>query len=216
MRALTIDEIAERWSLAHTIAVGAWVVVVVLGVVLLVRSHKSTYPSTEARKTYAAENATFTYPANWTINNCVKDKQFMELPGTIKSDYKGGDAMLKMYGAVAYKCVKGRPERFDLYPEKMVASTDPCAPGTSTKGERLKNGLYLQVEQREEQAYAVHVKQNACYAPADTVVIGFAFIDPEASEEDWGKFGPPRMSQKEFLKSPQYRDIHALAESIRY
>lgn len=217
MRLLTLEEVAERWTIAHTIAVVAWSAVIVLGIVLLIRSNISTYPSTGNLKVYAAENATFKYPANWTINTCKSDKSFIELPGTIKSNYKGEKAYkLAMYGTGAFNCVADRPERLDISSEEIVASSTPCAPGTSTDGERLENGLYLQLKEQAGDVLAVHIKQNSCFAPADTIVLGFAFTDPQAQAGDSVEFGLPGVSKDMFLASPQYRDIRTLAESIRY
>lgn len=218
MRLPSIEELAERWSFAHTLAVAAWVVVVVLGVTLLIRQNADTYPAVDRFKVYAAENATFTYPANWRINECTPDKSFMEVPGTIKSDYKGRKAyLLTMYGDVVYECMKGRPARLDIHPEKIRASRDaPCVLAASTKGERLANGLYLQLQELEDEVYAVHIKQNSCYAPSDTVVIGFAFTDPGADPADREEYGPPRVKKEAFLKSRQFLDIRALAQSIHY
>jgi len=217
MRFPPLEELAERWSIAHTIAVSAWAVVLVLGVTLLIRNNADTYPVVDRYKVYAAENATFTYPANWTINRCSPDKSFIEVPGTIKSDYKGQKAyLLTIYGDVVYQCMENRPARFDIRSEKLVASSTPCAPATSTDGERLDNGLYLQLQEMDEEVYAVHIKQNSCYAPADTVVLGFAFLDPHAEPEDAGEHGPPRIKKEAFLKSRQFQDIRALAQSIRY
>ncbi len=212
-----LEELAEKWTLSHTVAVAAWILVLMLGLTLFVRSHTPTYPTTDRLKVYAAENATFTYPENWKLNDCSPEKPFIELPGFIKSNYKGQKAYrLKMYGAVAFECVRGRPERLDIYPEKIEASDTPCAPGKSTPGEKLDNGLYLQLQVMKDQVYAIHVKQNSCYAPSDTVVIGFAFLDPKPDEGDFNKFGAPWVDKEAFLKSPQYKDIKALAESIAY
>ncbi len=217
MRLPSIEELAENWNLSHTIAVAAWTLVVVLGLAVFVRSNTPTYPATGGLKVYAAENATFKYPDNWKVNDCSPEKPFMQLPGYIKSDYKGKKGYrLEIYGAVAFECVTGRPERLDLYSETIEASDEPCAPGTSTKGEKLKNGLYLQLQIMEEQVYAVHIKQNSCYAPSDTVVIGFAFTDPKEKEGDFAKYGAPWVDKEAFLKSRQYQDIKALAESIAY
>lgn len=213
----SLEELAEKWTPAHTIAVAAWVVVLVLGAVLLARNTASTYPATDERKIYAAENATFYYPANWTINPCIPDEPFIELPGTIKSNYKGERGYkLTVYGTGAYNCVKDRPERLDIYPEEIVASDQPCAPGTSTPGERLANGLYLQLQEQDGEVVSVYIKQNSCYAPADTVVLGFGFGDPKAGPGDTAEFGLPRVEKDDFLRSRQYQDIRALAESIRY
>ena len=202
----------------HTLALTAWVVVVVLGITLLLRQNADSYPATDRLKTYAAENATFTYPANWKINNCTPDKSFVEIPGNIRSDYKDHkNYLLTMYGDVVYECMKHRPARLDIRPEKVRASPDqPCVLATSTKGERLENGLYLQFQEIEDEVYAVHIKQNSCYAPDDTVVLGFAFSDPDPKPDDRDDYGPPRVSKEAFLKSRQYQDIHALAESIHY
>jgi hypothetical protein len=217
MRFASLEELAERWSIAHTIALSAWVVALVLGVTLLIRNSADTYPVTDMYKVYAAENATFTYPANWTINRCSPDKSFIEVPGTIKSDYKGRNAyLLTIYGDVVYECMENRPARLDIRSEKLVASNDPCAPATSTEGEDLGNGLYLQLQETDEEVYALHIKQNSCYAPADTVVLGFAFLDPNAEPDDSAEHGPPRVKKEAFLKSRQFQDIRALAQSIRY
>lgn len=218
MKALSIEELAEKWSIAHTLAVMAWVAVVVLGVALLIRGHVGggTYPATQILKVYAAENATFRYPANWTISNCEPGKPFIELPGTIKSDYKDKNYQLKIYGTTAYNCIKDRPDRLDLYPEELTASSNPCAPATSTEGERLGNGLYLQLQQDGDDVLAVQIKQNSCYAPSDTAVLAFAFTDPKPESGDAAAFGLPRVNKKAFLESPQYQDIKTLAESIRY
>ena len=217
MKFPSLEELAERWTLAHTIAVAAWVIVVVLGIALLARQGETTYPQVAKRKTYAAENATFAYPANWTISNCEPDKPFIELPGYIAGDYKGGEAYhLTMYGTTAFNCVKDRPERLDLYPEQLVASETPCAPATSTPGERLDNGLYLYLQEDRGEVVAIHVRQNLCFAPADTVVLGFGFIDPIAEPTDAAEFGLPRVKKEDLLRSPQYQDIRELAASIRY
>jgi hypothetical protein len=217
VKLLDLAALAERWTIAHTFAVAAWVAVAVLGLLLLVRSNVSTYPATNTLKVYAAENATFKYPENWTVNNCEADKPFIELPGTIKTDYKKDhNYQLKMYGTTAYNCIKDRPERLDLYPEEIAASSNPCAPASSTEGEQLDNGLYIQLQQEGNDVLAIHVKQNSCYAPADTLVMGFAFTDPDPKLGDSVEFGVPRVKKEKLLESRQYKDIRALAESIKY
>lgn len=217
MRLPSLEELAEKWTVAHTVAIAAWVLVVVLGVMLLLQRNVSTYPVTDILKVYAGENATFTYPENWTLNKCEPGQPFIELPGTIKTDYKGNDHyQVAIYGTGAFNCIRDRPEKFDIYPENMVASDTPCAPATSTDGERLENGLYLQIQQIDERVAAVHIKQNNCFVPVNTVVLGFAFTDPQAEEDDVEEFGPPTVNKEDFLASPQYQDIRALAESIRY
>jgi hypothetical protein len=199
------------------VAVVAWVVVVVLGVALLFKSHVSTYPTIDRFRLYAAENATFTYPENWKINDCVPDHPFIELPGTIRSDYKRKKGyQLTIYGADTFNCIKGRPDRLDIYSEDIAASDSPCVPATSTRGEHLSNGLYLQLQEQGDRILAVQIKQNSCFAPADVVVLGFAFVDPKAKEGDAAQFGVASIKKTDFLASPQYRDIKALAESIRY
>jgi hypothetical protein len=216
MRVANLETLAERWTIAHTIAVAAWVAVVVLGLMLFVKTHVSTYPAVKTLKVYAAENATFEYPSNWTVNNCVPGKSFMELPGTIKTDFKRKGYQLKMYGTTAFNCIKDRPERLDLYPEELAASNNPCAPATSTDGERLSNGLYLQLQQEGGSVLAVNIKQNSCYAPADTLVLGFGFTDPKPESGDSVSYGIPRVKKETFLASRQYLDIKAVAESIKY
>ena len=217
MRFLSLEELAERWTAAHTIAVAAWIVVLVLGIAVFFKDRTGTYPAADVYKVYAAENATFTYPANWQINNCVTGHPFIELPGNIKATYKNKKGYkLAMYGTGAYSCVKDRPERLDIYHEDIVASDHPCAPGTSTEGERLSNGLYLQLQEEGGEVVAVDIKQNSCFAPADTVVLGFAFTDPNAADGDTEQYGPPSVPKKDLLKSRQYQDIRALAQSIRY
>lgn len=217
MRLLSLDELAERWTLAHTIAVAAWAVVLVLGAMLYARNHVSTYPATDNVKVYAAENATFKYPENWQINDCASNKPFIELPGSIRSNYKDQKAyQLQIYGTGALNCINDRPERLDIYSENIVASDNPCAPATSTQGEQLTNGLYLQLAEQDGEVVAVRIKQNSCFAPAHTALLGFAFIDPNGNEEDTYNFGPPRVPKEVFLASRQYRDIRALAESIKY
>lgn len=213
----TLEELAEKWTFAHTIAVVAWAAVMVLGILLLLQNTRSTYPAETRVKVYAAENATFKLPINWKVNSdCDPNRPFIELPGTIESDYKKKGYELQIYGMGAFSCVKNRPERLDIYPEQMVASDNPCAPATSTEGKRLGNGLYLNLKEQGGKIVAVHIQQNVCYAPANTVVLGFSFVDPKAETDDMARLGPPRVKKEDFLKSPQYRDIKALAESIRY
>lgn len=218
MKTPSLEEIASRWTLAHTIAVAAWVLVLILGLVLFARHTSDPYPATDKLKIYAGENATFTYPANWTLNNCVPGHEFIELPGTIKADYKGRQAYgLTVYGTGAYSCTKDRPERFDIYSETLTASDTPCAPATSaTRGKPLKNGLYLQLEEGEGQVSALYIRQNDCFAPYNTAVLTFAFADPHAQPGDQREHGPPRIKKDAFLASRQYQDIRTLAESIRY
>lgn len=218
MKFSSLEELAEKWTVAHTVAVAAWAVVLVLGLVVLLHGGETnTYPVTNDLRVYAAENATFRYPANWTINDCVPDKPFIELPGTIKSNYKDRKSYpLSIYGTGAYSCIKGRPERLDIALEDIVASDTPCATATSTRGEKLSNGLYLQLQEQAGQVVAVHVKQNSCFAPTDTVVLGFAFTDPKAEPGDMHAFGPPRVNKEDFLQSRQYQDIRSVAENIRY
>jgi hypothetical protein len=213
---VNLETLAEKWSIAHTIAVAAWAAVVVVGLVVFIRGHASTYPAVNRFKVYAAENATFQYPENWTVNNCESGKSFLELPGTIKSDYKDKGYQLKIYGTGAYNCIKDRPERLDLSPEDMTASTNPCTPASSTEGERLENGLYIQLEQEGTHVLAVHIKQNSCYVAADALVLAFAFTDPDPQPGDAVTFGLPGLDKEAFLKSRQYQDIKALAESIKY
>jgi len=217
VRLSSLEALAEKWTIAHTISLAAWVAVLVLGIFLIFRPSGSSYPKTDILKTYAGENATFTYPENWTVGNCGLDEPFLELPGTIESEYKGKRSYpLAIYGTGAYNCMKDRPQRFDIYPENLKASDNPCAPSASTEGERLDNGLYFEVKEQGEHVVAVHIKQNNCYAPADTVVLGFAFVDPEMQVGDDVEFGMPTVNKEIFLKSPQYADMHSLAQSIRY
>lgn len=217
MRLFTLDELAERWTIAHTVAVAAWVVVLVLGLVLLFKNDASTYPQTEELKVYAGENATFRYPANWIISSCEAGRPFIELPGDIRAEYKGQhDYPLALYGTGVYNCEPGRPERFDISSEQVAASDNPCAPATSTRGEMLANGLYLQLQEQGKKVFAVQIKQNSCFASPSTVVLGFAFADPKAGKEGNGDAGPPAVDKGVFLASPQYKDIKALAESIKY
>jgi hypothetical protein len=218
MKFSSLEDLAERWTFAHTLAVVAWVVVLVLGVAVLFKNHQpATYPVVQDRKIYAAENATFKYPANWTLNNCDPNRPFIELPGTIRAEYKGSKSyQLTIYGADSFRCIKDRPERFDIYRETMTASDSPCALATSTRGELLSNGLYLQLQIQGDRVLAVQIRQNSCYAPADAVVLGFAFADPQAMEGDRTKWGLPSVRKEDFITSPQYRDIQALAESIKY
>jgi hypothetical protein len=213
----SFEQIATKWTLAHTIALAAWVVALILGVVLFWRHVGGSYPATSQLKVYAGENATFMYPANWMLNACSRSKPFIELPGTIKSDFKGRQAYaFTIYGTGAYQCMKDRPERFDLYPETIGASDTPCSLATSTRGERLKNGLYLQLREEWEGISGISIRQNVCFAPNETVVLGFAFADPKAEDDDPEKFGPPRVKKEALLHSRQYQDIKALAESFRY
>ncbi len=216
MRFINIESLAERWTVAHTIAVAAWALAVLLGLMLLVRGNASTYPDVSNRKVYAAENATFSYPENWTINNCDSGKPFIELPGTIRSDYKKRGYELTMYGTGAYNCIKDRPERLDIYTEEIKAGGTPCSPSSSTPGERLENGLYLQLQEEGDDILAVHIRQNSCYAPSDTLVLGFGFVDPESKPGDLAEHGVPRVSKEDFLASRQYKDIVDLAQSIKY
>ncbi|HTH72724.1 MAG TPA: hypothetical protein VL737_05180 [Candidatus Pristimantibacillus sp.] len=217
MRWPSLEDLAERWTPAHTIAVSAWVIVLILGVTLLFRGDGTNYPVTGQQKTYAAENATFKYPANWTINQCAPNQPLIQLPGTIAASYKGKKRYpLTIYGADAFNCIKGRPDRLDIYPENMTAGSNPCSIATSTKGEKLKNGLYLELQEEGDYVVAIHIKQNSCYAPSDTVVLGFAFTDPNAEEGDLAKYGLPSVKKQDLLASDQYKDIRTLAESISY
>jgi len=218
MKWLSLEELAENWTIAHTISVVTWAVVVVLGIALLVHNNKpDTYPATNQLRVYAAENATFKMPANWTIGNCAADEPFIKLPGTIASTYKGKkDYPLEVTGTGAYSCVKDRPARLDLYSEELVASDNPCAPGISTEGEKLHNGLYMQLQEEDGAVLAIQIKQNSCFAPADAFVLSFSFVDPRSEQGDTAEFGPPSITKADLLKSRQYQDIHTLAESIRY
>ncbi len=218
MKWLSLDELAENWTMAHTISVVAWAFVVVLGIALLVHNNKpNTYPVTDQLRVYAAENATFKLPANWTIGNCAADEPFITLPGTIATDYKDKkDYPLQITGTGAYSCIKDRPARLDLYSEKLVASDNPCAPALSTEGEKLGNGLYLQLQEEGGMVAAIQIKQNSCFAPEGTFVLSFSFTDPKAETGDVSQFGSPSIAKDVLLQSRQYHDIHALAESIRY
>lgn len=210
---MNLERIADRWRIKHTVALAAWALVLILGLMLLVRNISGGYPATDQLKVYAAENATFTYPANWSVKGCASGRPFIELPGTFKTDYKGKHAYdLTVHGNGAFSCASGRPERFDLYPETFEASAAPCAPATSTRGERLQNGLYLQLDERGDELLAVHIRQNVCYAPPHTAVLSFAFADPKAESDD----AVPMVKTKDFTSSRQYLDIRALAENIRY
>jgi hypothetical protein len=214
MKKPSLETIAEKWTVAHTIAVFAWIVVLILGAQLYWRHVSGSYPATSKLKIYAGENATFMHPENWAISNCVADKPFIALPGTIKADYKGKQAYsFVIEGKVSYRCMEGRPERFDIYSETLTASSNPCSPALSTKGEKLKNSLYLQLQEHEGKVQRVSIKQNACFAPADTAVMEFYFVDPE---QEGVQIETPGVEKAAFLASRQYQDIKALAESIHY
>lgn len=215
MKFLSLESIAEKWTVAHTIAVFAWIVVLILGLQLFWRHVSGSYPATSKLKIYAGENATFMYPENWTINNCVADRAFIELPGNIKADFKGKQAYrLTIEGASSYRCMENRPERFDIYSETIKASDNPCSQDFSTKGDRLNNGLFLQLLEEEGKVTSVQVKQNNCFAPADVSVLRFTFVDP--TPEGGVATETPGVPTKDFLTSRQYKDIRALAESMRY
>ena len=214
MKSFSLEAVAKHWTLAHTIAIFAWIIVLILGVQLLWRHVSPTYPGAGKLKIYAGENATFMYPENWTLNNCVADKPFIELPGSIKTNYKGKQAYkFTIEGSGSYRCIEGRPERFDIYSEKITASESPCSITLSTKGEKLKNGLYLQLQERNGEVQSLVIRQNECFAPADTIILRFSFADPRSE----GVVEEPLTVEKDsFLASPQYKDIKELAESIRY
>lgn len=214
MKRLSLEKVVDRWSVAHTVALAAWAVVSVLGILLAARHTRDSYPATDKSKIYAGENATFYYPENWTINNCEGDKHFIELPGTIKSTYKGRHAYpFTMYGMAAYECIKDRPQRFDIHPEEIVASEKPCSIATSTKGKRLDNGLYLQLAEDKDGVFGIVIRQNNCFAPPESSVLAFAFTDPAA---DTGLQTIPRINKDVLLASRQYQDIKTLAEGIKY
>jgi hypothetical protein len=214
MRLFSLESIAERWTVAHTIAAFAWVVVLVLGLQLFLRHVGGSYPATSKLKIYAGENATFMYPANWSISDCVADKPFIALPGTIKAHFKGKHAYpFTIEGEVSYRCMEGRPARLDIYSETLVASDHPCSTAMSTKGERLSNGLYLQLEERSGTVEAVNIQQNACFAPDGVHVLQFHFVDPE---QKGLQTETPAVGKAQLLASQQYKDIKALAASIRY
>ncbi len=216
MRFPSLEDVAERWTVAHTVMVAAWVLVLVLGVALLARGTRDPYPVTDQMKVYAGENATFTYPSNWTINGCGEGDAFMELPGTFKADYKGKKAYgLQLRGNTMYSCVKDRPERFDIYNETIVASDTPCAPALAAKGEHLSNGLYIQIDKWQGGIYGVSIHQNGCFAPSGTAVLAFIFADPNDKATSGG-YVTPELSDAAFKASRQYKDIRALAESFRY
>jgi len=219
MKLPSLEEIASRWTVGHTIAAFAWVIALVLGIANMVQQPHSSYPVAKSHKIYAGENATFAYPDNWTISGCVPGEPFIALPGTIPGIYKDKHSYpLSMYGITAFTCIKGRPERFDIHDETIVASENPCSVRTSTSGERLKNGLYLQLQQDGDDVLAVNIRQNKCFTQTDTSVLGFSFADPAATGANTSddEVVTPRVKKDVFLASPQYRDIRALAESIRY
>lgn len=217
MKFLTFEQLADRWTLAHTVALAAWVVALVLGAQLFFRHVLSAYPATTKMKIYAGENATFMYPENWIINGCGTAKAFIELPGTIKSEFKGRQAYaFILQGSGQYECITDRPERFDIYSEEIVASDHPCAIATSTPGERLQNGLYLQLDEQDDAVLRLHIRQNACFAPPSTSILSFTFVDTDQGSNDIAKHGQPRVKKDDLLASRQYRDIKTLAESIRY
>src|SRR6266545_6090240 len=216
MKTSTLEHVANKWTFAHTVALAAWVVVLVLGLQLYWQHIRDAYPATDKLKIYAAENATFMYPVNWQINQCGSGKPFIELPGTIKAKYKGRQAyQFTMYGTGSYACVKGAPERLDIYSETIAASDHPCVTATSPRGERLQNGLYIQLDESGDEVFGVSIRQNSCFVPGDMFVLRFAFTDPEAEPGDAEKYGSTRINKQDFLASRQYQDIQALAESIR-
>jgi len=80
----------------------------------------------------------------------------------------------------------------------------------------LANGLYLQLHEEDGDVVAVNVRQNKCFTQNDTSVIGFSFADPTPDEGNTDRYVTPRIKKELFLASKQYKDIRALAESIRY
>jgi hypothetical protein len=217
MKMPSLEDIASRWTVGHTVAAFAWVVALALGIANVLQSPRANYPTAKSHKIYAGENATFTYPDNWVISSCVPGEPLISLPGTIMGTYRGKDAYpLSMYGISAFSCVKGRPVRLDIHDETIVASENPCSIRNSTSGERLKNGLYLQLQQDGENILAVNIRQNKCFTQTDTSVLGFSFATPTANKDDGDDPATPRVKKDVFLASQQYRDIRAVAESIRY
>ena len=217
MRFPSLEDVATKWTLAHTVALVAWVVALLLGLQLLWRHVSGSYHGSSQLKVYAGENATFMYPANWQLHACEPGKPFIELPGTIKSTYKGRQAYgFTVIGTDSFECIKNRPEHFDIFPEVLAASYDPCAPGTSTSGTRLQNCLYMQIDEEGGKVKALRIMQNQCYAPNDAAILSFSFTDPEAKNGDTEKYGQPGVTKDVFLTSNQYKDIKTLAESIKY
>lgn len=217
MKMPSLEDVASRWTFGHTAAVVAWVVVVVLALVLFSRHASDSYPATDRRKVYAGENVTFMYPENWIIGDCTAHRDFLELPGTIKANYKGRQAYaFVIRGGGSYTCIKDRPERFDIFPETIMASENPCIVAESTKGERLDNGLYLQLAEQDGEVFGLSIRQNSCFAPQDAYLLNFSFVDPEAEDNDISRYGPPRVKKDALLSSRQYQDIRTLAESFRY
>jgi hypothetical protein len=217
MKLVLLESLVARWTLSHTVAAAAWAVVIVLGLALALRGVEDPYPVTNNWKVYAGENATLRYPDNWQVRTCNPGHEFIELPGTIKTSYKGQKSYgLKIEGGGSYGCSNNKPERFDIYPETFVASDTPCIPATSTQGQRLENGLYLQLGEQDGEVFDIYIRQNRCFAPAEASVLHFVFVDPDARSGDATKYGMPRVKKDAFLQSSQYRDILALAASFRY
>lgn len=201
MKFISLETLAKKWTFAHTVAVAAWVLVGVLGLLLAVRHLDSSYPATAAARIYPAENATFTHPINWTLQPCVAGEPFLRLPGYLKTSYKGRQAYpLRIEADAAIECREGKPPRFALVGEP---ATQQC----EEQGERLANGLLLRLNEQEDAVTDVQVRQ-AC---APWPLLTFFFVDPKGEAGD-----QPEAKKASILGSRQYEDIRVLAESIRF
>lgn len=163
------------------------------------------YPKTNTWVTFRT-NVVFHHPENWKVGSCGVLRPFIELPGTLKGNYKGSenyDLVIRAYAAC-------EGERAILnYTEIDSNSQTVCE-----KGERLSNGLVVGLNHySKHKIRGVLVYDSSC----QDEVISFVAHDAKhtIASSDYDANGIPTVDQDTFIASPQYQDIKRFAESIR-
>lgn len=92
---------------------------------------------------------------------------------------------------------------------------------SKNRGEKLKNGLFMELLPADEipnTVWGIYIRQNKCFTNNSEGLAFFSLEDPkeEISTTDILKYETPYLYTDQFIKTQQYKDIKAFAESIHF
>ncbi|HEX9153314.1 MAG TPA: hypothetical protein VF809_00675 [Candidatus Saccharimonadales bacterium] len=173
------------------------------------------YPATSKWKTYSNSKLSFSYPSSWKFQPCnPKEGREITLPGTIDGTFETDHEPLIILGSFSGRCNESglNPK---IYTVKEISQSQECS---VNRGDRLKNGLYMEVHGLDEfDVTSIYVYQDRCATEYGDDIIDFDIYDEDnsVSAENILKYGgEPRVEKVDFLASQQYKDIKKFAESI--
>lgn len=181
----------------------------VLNVINLYDAVFNSYKPAKYWKTYSDKRVTFQYPEEWNPKFCGDQPRPFKLPKVIK-----GDLGVDGRGGHPIK-ITGRPYAHREYCQDNSINFEyrhwNRCDNIQTSGTviKLNNGMLLTLDKDYDRITHIDIKTSECAWRMFTFSLSSATIDPADGPVFVG------VSEKQFINSPQYKDIVKFAESIK-